>query len=306
MMSAMALPPTGEQHEISHGEQVAVVTELGATLRRYDVSGRAVVDGFDLDRRPDGGRGQVLAPWPNRVRDGRWSFHGEEHQLALTEVAKGNAIHGLVRWVGWQVVAHEAAAVTMATTVWPQPGYPFRLRLQATYRLDDGGLTVTTEATNESEGSAPYAVGHHPYVTAGGSADETVLTVPARRRVLVDERGNPVGAEEVAGTAYDFRAPRLVGGLVLDTAYAGLVHDGPSVPAVRLEHDGRTVEVWLGDGVRHVQVFSGDTLPDPARRRRSLAVEAMSSPPGALVSGDDLVVLEPGSTHRLQWGVAAR
>lgn len=306
MMSAMALPPTGEQHEISYDQQVAVVTEQGATLRRYDVEGRPVVDGFDLDQRPDGGRGQVLAPWPNRVRDGRWSFAGEEHQLALTEVAKGNAIHGLVRWGGWQAIARETAAVTMATTVWPQPGYPFRLRLQVSYRLGDGGLTVTTEAANESDRPAPYAVGHHPYVTAGGTVEETVLTVPAVRRLLVDERGNPVGGEDVAGTAYDFTTPRRVGDLVLDTAYAGLVHDGPAAPAVRLEHDGRTVEVWLGEGVRLVQVFSGDTLPDPSRRRQSLAVEAMSGPPGALASGDDLVVLEPGATHRLQWGIGAR
>ena len=72
----MASLPTGAQHEISLGDQVAVVTEMGATLRSYDVAGRAVLDPFAQDRRPDGGRGQLLAPWPNRIRDGRYTLRG--------------------------------------------------------------------------------------------------------------------------------------------------------------------------------------------------------------------------------------
>ncbi|HMD10962.1 MAG TPA: aldose epimerase, partial [Marmoricola sp.] len=38
--------PSGTQHEIRHRDQVAVVTEAGATLRSYEAAGRAVVDGF--------------------------------------------------------------------------------------------------------------------------------------------------------------------------------------------------------------------------------------------------------------------
>ncbi len=48
--------------------------------------------------------GQVLAPWPNRIRDGRYTFGGEVHQLALTEPARHNAIHGLVNWERWRLV----------------------------------------------------------------------------------------------------------------------------------------------------------------------------------------------------------
>lgn len=295
--------PTGRQLTIAHGEQTAVVTEVGATLRTYDVHGRAVVDGFGVDRRADGGRGQILAPWPNRVRDGRYTFAGEQHQLALSEVAKSNAIHGLVRWAGWEPVEHTERSAVLTTTVWPQPGYPFLLRLSATYALDDDGLHVEVAATNEGGRPAPYGVGHHPYLTAGGQVDDMVLTVPARHRLLTDERGNPVGEEEVAGTAYDFTSPRRVGDLVLDTAYSDLVPDPSGAPVVRLEHGAHGVEMSLGEGVRHLQVFSGDTLPDPARRRQGLAVEPMSCPPGALASGRDLAVLAPGDSHVLRWGL---
>ena len=300
----MTTAPTGRQLTITHGEQVAVVTEVGATLRTYEVGGRAVVDGFPADRRPDGGRGQVLAPWPNRIADGRYDFGGEQHQLPLTEVAAGNAIHGLVRWVGWEVLDQDVADVMLGTTVWPQPGYPFLLRLRASYRIDDAGLHVRLHARNDGDRPAPYGAGHHPYVTVGEQVDACRLTVPARRRVVTDHRGNPVGEEEVAGGAYDFRAPRRIGELELDTCFSDLSAD-PAC-AVVLEGRDRAVTVRLGAGARHVQVFSGDTLPDPSRRRQGLAVEPMTCPPGSFRSGTDLVVLDPGAEHVLGWGIEAR
>jgi galactose mutarotase-like enzyme len=304
-MGTMSSPPTGAQHELVRGEQVAVVTEVGATLRSYIVDGRPVLDGFAAAERPDGGRGQVLAPWPNRVRDGRYSFDGERHQLALTEVAAANAIHGLVRWVGWDLADRGDDWVAMTTSVWPQPGYPFLVRLRATYRLGGDGLQVSLMARNDGERPAPYAVGQHPYLTVGVPVDHTLLTVPAERRLVSDDRGNPTGSEGVEGTGYDFRAARAVGDLRLDTAYGGLARGSDGRSTVRLEHpSGDTgVEIWLDERARYVQVFSGDTLPDPARRRQGLAVEPMSSPPGAFESGVDLVALGPGATHELTWGI---
>lgn len=301
----MAAAPTGTQHELTLDDQIAVVTELGATLRSYVVAGRSVLDGFAESERPDGGRGQVLAPWPNRIRDGRYRFADREHQLPLSEVANRNAIHGLVRWVGWTLAERGEEWAALTATVWPQPGYPFLLRLRATYRLTPDGLEVALHARNDGTEPAPYGVGQHPYVTSGAGADETVLTVPAAERLVTDERGNPVGTEPVDGTVYDFRTARPVGDLVLDTAYSGLGRGSDGRAVVRLEHPqgGHGVAVWMDGQARHLQVFSGDTLPDPARRRNSLAVEPMSCPPGAFVSGTDLVVLEPEGEHELTWGV---
>ena len=108
--------PTGRQLEIRHGEQRAVAVELGATLRAYDVGGRPVLAGFAEDEPVRGGRGAVLLPWPNRIEDGRYRFEGVEHQLPIDDVGDGNAIHGLVRWMGWATLAHEPAAVALRTT----------------------------------------------------------------------------------------------------------------------------------------------------------------------------------------------
>ena len=306
MMCSMASLPTGEQHEIVLGDQVAVVTEMGATLRSYEVAGRAVLDSFAPDRRPDGGRGQILAPWPNRIRDGQYSFEDEDLQLALSDAANRNAIHGLVRWAGWALAERGDEWVALTTTVWPQTGYPFLVRLRATYRLADEGLSVRLHALNDGDRAAPYGVGQHPYISIGAPVDEGVLTVPVTERLLTDDRGNPLGTEPVDGTAYDFRSPRRIGDLVLDSDFTGLARGSDGRATVRVQGpDDRVVEVWLGDTVNHVQLFTGETLPDPARRRQGLAIEPMSCPPDAFATGTDLVVLDPGAEHEIAWGLHA-
>ena len=63
----------------------------------YD--GRDLVQGFPEDRMPSAGRGQVLMPWPNRIRDGAYTFAGAGCSSRCPSRARHNASHGLVRWV---------------------------------------------------------------------------------------------------------------------------------------------------------------------------------------------------------------
>lgn len=149
-------PPTGRQHEISHDGQVAIVGEVGATLRRYATGGIEVLDGFDAGERSTAGRGQVLAPWPNRLDGGRYRFEGVEARAALDEPELGNAIHGLVRWLPWPAVSQDERSVHLGCVVHPQPAYPWRLELEVEYRLDQDGLQVTAGASNGSATACPF------------------------------------------------------------------------------------------------------------------------------------------------------
>ena len=92
---AAAIAPSGTQYEITHREQRAVIVEVGGGLRGYSVGDRDLLDGYGVDEICPSGRGQVLIPWPNRLLDGRYTFAGRHHQLALTEPQRRNAIHGL-------------------------------------------------------------------------------------------------------------------------------------------------------------------------------------------------------------------
>ncbi|HEX4016006.1 MAG TPA: aldose 1-epimerase family protein [Frankiaceae bacterium] len=290
--------PSGRQVAMHHGEQRAVIVENGGGLRSYEAGGRAVLDGYPESELASGGRGQVLFPWPNRLEGGRWEDEGHARQLPLSEAAAGNAIHGLVRWSAWDVQRAGEAAATATHTLMPQPGYPFRLECRIDYRLSSGGLTVTTTVRNDSRRPAPFGLGFHPYLAAGdGLVDALELTVPAETRLLL-EGGIPVGREPVAGKATDYRAGRLIGASVLDDAFTDVQRGAGELARVSVGH----AHLWAGPGFDYLQVFTGDTLPEGARRR-GLAVEPMTCPPNALATGEGLIRLAPGASVELDWGI---
>ncbi len=296
-------PPSGRQFELVHGSAVAVVTEVGGGIRTFEVDGDPVLFGYEADALCSGGRGQVLAPWPNRLADGSYRWLGVEGAAAWDEPERRNAIHGLVRWLRWRGEQHSRSAVTMSTRIEPQPGYPWRVELAVRYELgtgtgsqtEDGGgagsaaLTLEVTASNRSATAAPFGIGFHPYVFAGELlADSCEMELAASTRLLTDERGLPVGTTDVRGTEYDFSSPRRVGTTRLDDCLTGLA--GPWRARVT-RADGRFVTVAAGAEFPFSMVFTADTLAGDDRRR-GIAIEPMTCPPNALVSGEGLIVLE--------------
>src|SRR5262245_21041490 len=299
--------PTGEQIELVLDSQRAVVVELGGGLRTYKVDGRDVLDGYGADEPATVARGQVLIPWPNRIRDGTYEFGGRRHELELTEPERRNAIHGLVRNTAWQVAERDGHRVVMEHVLEDEPGYPFSLGLRIEYALSSGGLGVTTTATNVGAEACPYGAGAHPYLTVGTpTVDTTVLHVPAETVLLADERGISTGAIPVRGTELDFREPSAVGNAALDHCFTDLVRDEDGRGRVELRSPdvAQRVTLWVDGSYGYLMLFTGDTLSSGARR--SLAVEPMTCAPNAFQSGDGLVRLAPGQTHTGTWGISPR
>lgn len=295
---------TGQQFEIRHGSAWAVVTEVGAHLRLFQDQGRDVIVPFDQDQLPPASHGAVLAPWPNRIRDGRYSFEGEDYQLPLTEPSRGTAIHGLVTWLRWDVRSHTASAVELAVDLPPTPGYPFGLTVATRYELGHDGLTVATTGTNTGAHTAPYGVGFHPWLSPGpGPLDEAELQLDATQWVPTDQRLLPTGVAELP-QEFDFRRARTVGATELDDAFLGATYDAEGLSWVRLRGtDGRTAAVWMDETMQCWQLCTGDQVGDVASRRAGLAAEPMSCIADAFRSGDRLIRLAPGERHTVRWGL---
>ena len=263
----MSVLPSGEQHVLRSGDAEAVVVEVGGGLRTYTVAGgRHVVDGYSEREMAPDVRGHLLAPWPNRLRDGVYAWDGAEHVTPVTEPALGTAIHGLVRFVSWRVLARSADSVVLEHLLHPQPGYPFALRLRVGYELSADGLRVTTTAVNEGDADAPYGEGHHPYLAApaGLRVDDCTLTAPAATRLLTDDRLLPTGAEPVEGTPFDLRAGVRLGELRIDDCFTDLARDADGVAEVRLTGpDGSGAAVWMDASYPYLQLFTGDVVEPP-------------------------------------------
>ncbi len=296
--------PTGDQWTIQHRDHEAVIVEVGGGLRSYRAGARDLLHGYPDTAKADAGRGQVLMPWPNRIRDGNYVFAGKDQQLALTEPARSNASHGLVRWANWTAVRHDSDALLVEYVLRPQPGWDWTLRLQIAYTLSGDGLMVTPSATNLSDTASPFGYGAHPYLTAGEAVvDDVSLSVPASRMLTVDQRLIPIGSAQVDATAYDFRGGAVIGSTQLDHCYTGLAakHGRWSV---LVETDDSRTTLWA-DATRfpYAQVFTGDSLPGERARHTGIAVEPMTCPSNAFNSGDGLITLAPGETWTGTWGI---
>lgn len=301
-----ASPVSGTQWEITHGAQHVTLVEVGGGLREYTVGGEPVLDGYATGEMCTGARGQTLAPWPNRLKDGRYAFDDEELQTAISEPSKGTAIHGLVRWRSWTCVEHTDDRVAVEQLLLPQHGYPFTLHLRNEYTLSAAGLTVRTTATNRGTGPLPYALGFHPYLTVGMTTiDRALAHIPGATVLPVDDRGIPTGRSSVEATEYDFRTPRPLGDTEIDITFTDLERDEAGHATVTLRHpdDARSVSLWVDETFPYVEIFTGDTLPEQDKRRTGLGCEPMTGPPNALQSGEDCRTLSPGEAMVTTWGI---
>ena len=318
-------PRSGRQLRIAAHGYTADIASVGATLRTLQFEGHDLVVPFAADEVRPNYRGATLAPWPNRIVDGRYTFGGVEHRLPLTEPERGHALHGLVAWSEFADRVVEPDRVVLSAVIEPQAGYPFRVQVEVEYRLHAGGLTQTVTGRNLGAEAAPWGTGPHPYLVAGSApaaehgdaprapdlavppVDGWTLLLPASAVLTVTaDRLSPVALEPVdSHPEWDFRAPRRIGSVFIDHAFTGLSPAGGATTVELRGPDGRGVAMLWDEACPWVQVHTADTPEAPATHRRGLAVEPMTCAPDAVNSGAGLVVLDPGAEHAASWRIQA-
>ncbi|HEY5112062.1 MAG TPA: hypothetical protein VII67_07015 [Acidimicrobiales bacterium] len=295
--------PSGEQIAIAHGDQRAVVTEVGATLRTYVKGGVSVVEGFAGEEVPTHARGQVLYPWPNRIGDGEWTFSDRTARPTVDDVEHATTSHGLVRWRPFHVEAVNQNRCVLSMLLHPTPDYPFLSEISVAYHLGALGLTVTTTVTNRDDVPIPFGVGFHPYLAVTTPTIEGAqLEIPAKAYVAVNDRQLPTGEIlPLASNQLDFSKRKSLSGHELDVTYTELIRDDTGLAIATLEDaTGGEIELSVDRNFPYLQVYTGDHL-EKGRRRTSVAIEPMTCPPDALRSCKDVVVLEPGQHWAGSW-----
>lgn len=291
----------GEVLTLIAGDTRAEVISVGAHLRRFEVRGRSVIVPFGASL-PWGAHGAVLAPWPNRIEDGSYTWEGETHVLPITEAARHTALHGLVMQHDWHLEATESTA-HLHTSLEPQSGYPFHLDLSVTYTLSENAIEVNFTARNRGDHAAPFGVGFHPWLAAGpGGIEAARLRVDADSWIVLNERLLPTG-ESAIPDQLDFRELRPINDTVLDHAFGCARRDPAGKSWVVLDRaDGYSAAVWMQAPLDVWQIYT-DPGPFP---RGGIAIEPMSCAANAFNTGDRLYRLEPGAAFHAHWGISFR
>jgi aldose 1-epimerase len=303
-MTETTAPPSGTQYPFVLGEWAGVAVERGGGLRALTMAGRPVVDGYAADEPTPGAAGDILAPWPGRIEGARYEFGDRSHALDPTPGEHGAAHHGLVRARPWRLLGRTDASVRLSVELAEEAGYPFPLSLAVEWALTPDGLVATHEVRNLGHAPCPFALGAHPYLGGPtGRVDDLHLTLPAAEVLVPDAHGIPRRAAPVEELDLDFRAGAAIGSRPIDHTFGRLTTDPAGRGALQVRDPGGfTIELWWEAPFRHVHLFTSDSLDAP-RRRRSLAVEPCTAPPNAFRSGRDLIVLAPGESRRMRWGI---
>jgi aldose 1-epimerase len=280
--------------QISLNEVSAVISTEGAALIGLSVNN------FDLiepNTRDGLYAGKILAPWPNRIKDGKYSFNKKDYQLPINEVSKNNSLHGLVANYQWEVLFQSESKVVLQYLLNQPDIYPGKLQLQVSYEIIEQGVEISVLSENVGELSAPYGVSIHTYLVAGAPIknNELNLQIPADQFLEVDaDRLLPIKLQPVVGTNFDFINPKNISDLFIDHAFKYSSNYPRSV--LLLNKDGGGAEVIFDDQSKWIQIHTADRDLQ-ADSRMAVAIEPMSCPPDAFNSGIDLIILEPGKKH---------
>ena len=314
-MSTKLKPRTGNQFSIHSGDWDAVITELGASLRVLRWQGTDIVVPFDPNKLIPCCNGWILAPYPNRVTKGQYTFDGVTYQMPINEPERGCSLHGYSHQYFWELEELQESQVTLS---WRSPdleGYPFDVTVTVTYALDDEGLHETITAHNNDSVPAPWALGIHPWLSNGRKAhgdaiqldnDLCTLQLSCDTHVTVDDQLLPTGEEPVDGTTYDLRQATVLKDHPFDDAWTDVARasDG-STSAVFTRPDGVQVTLTGDSTINAWQACTGTGFPE-AIHQPGVAVEPMTGYADAFRSGKHLVTLEPGADYTTRLGFSAQ
>jgi aldose 1-epimerase len=196
----------------------------------------------------------LMAPWVGRIRGARVDWQDRSYLLPANEAT--HAIHGACFEVPWQVEAASAAAVEMRlaldVTRWPFAGI-----VRQRFSLRPGSLECVASITAIE--AMPAALGWHPWFVRGPDEDLN-LTVPADRRLVLDEEKIPVGTSLAVEGPFDLRSGPALGDRRLDDVFIGA-----RSPAIVAWPD-LELRIEFAQPVQSIVVFSppGSACVEPA------------------------------------------
>jgi aldose 1-epimerase len=225
-----------------------------------------------------------MAPWPNRVRDGRFAWRGREYELRN---GREHALHGLVLDQPWSVVARVGRVLEMTRPL--GPGWPWEGSCWQRFEIGPSFLAMKMEVRSARD-AFPAGCGWHPwFVREFADADDAHLTVPAgasyelEHQLPTGRKRTPEGRTLLDGAT--------LGDRQLDDCYTAL-----SPPTVTVEWPRLQLTLAITAATPHVQVFATDD---------ALCVEPQTCAPDAFglavrgFPGTGLAMVEPGRPLQL-------
>ncbi|AQS87231.1 aldose 1-epimerase [Neoasaia chiangmaiensis NBRC 101099] len=250
--------------ELARGNaRVGILPETGGGLAFWRVNDRDVlVPTVDSNLRAQQGVGVAaypLVPYSNRIGEGRFSFDGQDFELANNIGGEPHSIHGNAWERVWEVVQEDPDRAILLLDHRPDTDerkaeWPFAYRAVLSYVLDDQCLNVELVVVNQDEKPQPIGFGFHPFFS---KSDATTLLFHAQGVWESGPDGLPAQHVATEGAWSFAPAARPVRQLHLDNCFAGwnghAEIDDPD--------GGYRIVIEADEVFRHLVVFTAPEKP---------------------------------------------
>ena len=260
---------------------------LGASLQYDGVEILRRIEDIDAAARRGSTAGiPILYPWANRLSEFQFEVEGKNISLdkssSLIHLDEhGLPLHGvpwsMLKWNPKNVEKHRIIAELNWNTPHLLEIFPFPHQVIMTVVAQSNRLNVETTVIANSK--MPISFGYHPYFGIPNlERSKWKLKLPAMKKLLLNKQRIPTGKfEEFAGFNDQLRSNEFADGFELVNPQNEF----------SIEGSGWKITIQFLAGYTHAQVFA-------PRDKNFIALEPMTAPTNALVSGKNLRLLGPG------------
>ncbi len=278
------------------------IIEESALIADLKLRGRSILIGpksdEDLDSNPSF-KSSYLLPFPNRLKEGKYSFEEKEYQFPVNDSVGNNALHGFKIKAPFKLVEETANGGLRLSFEQAYAGaedyFPFPFKFSLVINIDRLKCEINMQVQNMGTGNMPIGLGWHPYFTLKQSIEDCQLCIPKCKKVALDDKLLPTGKKTLYN---DFAKPKKIGKEKFNNAF--LFEKDADFTSVTLENEDlklRYYQETRDSKFNYLQVYTPDD-------RTSIAFEPMSCNIDAFNNKEGLRVLAPGKRFKARCGVA--
>ena len=274
------------------GTKAKIQLSYGASLDELIIRNNKVITNlYPLDYKKTY-PSSILFPFANRINDGQFNFNGSNYNLQCNEKQLNNAIHGLVYNKAFLVdelkkFKNHAEIKLYYEELNPPTGYPFKFRVELTYKLTNEFLSLKINVINLDDKKLPFTVGWHPYFKSV-DLDKSKIQFDCIKKIKCNKNNIALGFEP-----FNSKMPLSLRKRRFDDAF---VLENPDVKLFTPEYD---LILKSSEKESFLQLYT-------PMNTNAIAIEPMTGVSDSFNNKIGLKKLSPGQSYSIEWQVSIK
>lgn len=262
---------------------------LGASLQELTLDNKKVIEDLSPLSYSNTYASSILFPFANRIKDGIYTFEGNQYQFDVNETGNNNALHGLVFNKTFKIKEQNATDTFASVTLIyveknESKGFQYTYTIHLKYTLTETGLDLKILVTNTDTKPFPFTLGWHPYFSSSDLFNST-LNFDSDTQLEFDGRCITTGTKTIKNEAlFEIKDQKLDDCFILNNNQIQF-----NTPNYKLQITASSKENYL-------QIY---TPP----KANVIAIEPTTGVSDSFNNNMGLQILEPDNSYLVNWAL---